>query len=54
MKVSLIKATSKKGNTYYQLLIQSNRFFKYEFITDIEAAYLLAEDKEIELIDKSV
>jgi len=53
MKITLIRALSKKGNEYYQLLIQSNRFFKYEFISDIEAAYLLQEDKDLEIIDKT-
>jgi len=53
MKVSLIKGLSKKDNIYYQILIQCNRFFKYVFISDIEAAYLIQENPDIEIIDHS-
>jgi len=43
MVTILIKKTSKKGHTYYQLLIQLGLIRKYIFITEIEVEYLLSK-----------
>jgi len=52
MKLEVIKGTSKKGNTYYQLRISCDRFIKYLFITDIEAEYLISRDVPVVSYEK--
>ena len=53
-RLVIIKKTSKKGNPYYQLLVECERFKKYIFVNDIEFEYLMSKDMVDDLVDMTI